>query len=231
MKKLGLIGGVGPESTIPYYREIVYGVQQAVQKAYFPPMTIESLSSFEVIRMSSQGDTEGLTAYFLEGIQNLVKAGAEVGALACNTGHMVFDELQRQSPISLISIVETTCSEAADRKLKRLGLIGTAATMEGQFFRDPFEKAGMDIIVPGPAERDYIADRILKELELGIVKEDTARRFIEIAETMVQTQHAEAIVLGCTELPLLFEGRQLSVPVLDTMELHIQALVRAILEE
>ena len=83
MKKLGLIGGVGPESTIPYYRGIIYGVQKKLNKPFFPPLVIESLSSFEVIRMSSQKDREGLTKYLLKGIQNLAAAGAEVGALAC----------------------------------------------------------------------------------------------------------------------------------------------------
>ena len=96
MKKLGLIGGVGPESTIPYYRGIIYGVQKELNNPFFPPLVIESLSSFEVIRMSSQKDREGLTKYLLKGIQNLAAAGAEVGALACNTGHMVFNELQKQ---------------------------------------------------------------------------------------------------------------------------------------
>ena len=135
MKKLGLIGGVGPESTIPYYRSIVNGVKDRVRRPYLPPMTIESLSCFEVIRMSSEGDTEGLTAYLLAGIRNLAAAGAEVGALACNTGHLVFDELQKTSPIPLVSIVEATCAEAVRRGYKKVGLIGTSATMEADFFK------------------------------------------------------------------------------------------------
>ena len=116
MKKLGLIGGVGPESTIPYYRSIVNGVKDRVGRPYLPPLTIESLSCFEVIRMSSESDTEGLTAYLLAGIRNLAAAGA---ALACNTGHLVFDELQKASPIPLVSIVEATCAEAVRRGYKK----------------------------------------------------------------------------------------------------------------
>ena len=230
MKKLGLIGGVGPEATIPYYHGIVYGVQKKMNQPYFPPLVIESLSCFEVIRMSSENDRKGLTEYLLAGIRNLAAAGAEVGALACNTGHMVFDELQKQSPIPLVSIVETACAEAKRQGFKKVGLFGTAATMEDDYFKTPFQKAGIAVTVPEAADRAYIADHILNELELGIVKEETAKAFIEIAEKMVREQGIEALVLGCTELPLLFNGRTLSIPTLDTMQLHIQALVNTVFE-
>lgn len=231
MKKLGLIGGVGPESTIPYYKGIVYGVQQKVGKPYFPNLTIESLSTFEVIRMSSAGNLDGLTAYLLQGFRNLVAAGAEVGAMACNTGHLVFEALQKEVPIPLISIVETAKKEAQKQGYQKIGLIGTQATMEEDFFKAPFRKAGIDVVVPQPSERTFIADHIEKELELGIVKEDTAQEVLAITSRLAQGQQIEAIVLGCTELPMIFTGRQAAVPVLDTMQLHIQTLVSAIMED
>lgn len=231
MKKLGLIGGVGPESTIPYYRGIVNGVKERVGKPYFPPLTIESLSCFEVIRMSSQGDTEGLTNYLLAGIHNLAAAGAEIGALACNTGHLVFDALQEKSPIPLISIVEATCNEALRQGYHKIGLLGTTATMEADFFKIPFCMAGMEVITPNAEERTYIADCIVNELEMGIVKKETTNHFLQIMERMKRDEHMEAIVLGCTELPLLFENSSTPVPLLDTMQIHIKALVDAIMEE
>lgn len=230
MKKLGLIGGVGPEATVPYYRGIVYGVQQRLNKPFFPPLVIESLSCFEVIRMSSQNDREGLAQYLLNGVNNLAAAGAQVGALACNTGHMVFDELQKRSPIPLVSIVETTCAEARRQNFTRVGILGTAATMEDDYFKTPFLQAGIDVAVPPASARKYIADAILNELELGVVKETTARRFLEIVADMAREQNIAAVILGCTELPLLFNGRKVSVPVLDTMQLHIEKLVDVILE-
>ncbi|MDO4922310.1 MAG: amino acid racemase [Phascolarctobacterium sp.] len=231
MKKLGLIGGVGPEATVPYYLGIVYGVQKKLNKPFFPPLVIESLSCFEVIRMSSQNDKEGLTNYLLAGIRNLAAAGADVGALACNTGHMVFQELQRLSPIPLVSIVETTRAETQRQNFKKVGLLGTSATMESDYFTKSFTDSGIKIVIPKAKDRDYIADRILNELELGIVKEETGDQFIHIAEEMAQEEKIEALILGCTELPLLFQNKTLSVPVLDTMQLHIQALVNKILEE
>lgn len=231
MKKLGLIGGVGPESTIPYYRGIVNGVKDRVGKPYLPLLTIESLSCFEVIRMSSEGDTAGLTAYLLAGIRNLAAAGAEVAALACNTGHLVFDELQKASPIPLVSIVEATCAEAVRRGYRKVGLMGTSATMETDFFKTPFRRVGIEVVTPDAEERAYIADHILNELEMGIVSDQTAVRILKIMERMVEEQQIEAVVLGCTELPLLFEGHNSPVPLLDTMQIHIKALIDTIMEE
>lgn len=231
MKKLGLIGGVGPESTIPYYKGIVYGVKERMGKPYLPPLTIESLSCFEVIRMSNENDTDALTAYLLAGIKNLAAAGAEIGALACNTGHLVFDALQKASPIPLISIVDAACAEAQRLGYKKVGLMGTAATMETNFFKKPFCKAGIEVITPNAQERAYIADRILNELEAGIVNASTAERVLKIAQRMAAQQQIETLVLGCTELPLLFAQCQAPVPLLDTMQIHINALINAIMEE
>lgn len=230
MKKLGLIGGVGPESTLSYYKGILDGVQKKMGTSYLPPLTIESLSCFEVIRMSSQNDTAGLTDYLLSGIRNLAAAAAEIGALSCNTGHLVFEQLQELSPIPLISIVEITCAEAHQCGYRKVGLIGTKATMENDFFKKPFYRNGIEVIVPGIAEQNDIADRILHELELGIVTNETIFRFKEIAESMIATKKINALILGCTELPLVFDQIKTAVPVLDTMQLHINALVQAITE-
>lgn len=202
MKKLGLIGGVGPESTIPYYRGIVYGVQEKIGKTVFPPLTVESLSSFEVIRMSSQGMRKELTDYLLAGIRNLAAAGADFGALACNTGHMVFEELQEKSPIPLISIVDVTCQNAKEAGYTKVGLIGTIATMDGTFFVQPFEQTGIEVITPLKREKELIADKITKELELGIVSPETVTSFTAVVNRMSRENDIQALILGCTELPM-----------------------------
>lgn len=130
------------------------------------------------------GDTESLTDYLLSGILNLAAAGAEIGALTCNTGHLVFDDLQKRSPIPLISIVEAACTEAKRCGYHRLGLMGTAATMETDFFKSPFRKADMEVITPDAAERAYIADHILNELEMGIISSQTTVHMLKIMERM-----------------------------------------------
>lgn len=226
-----MLGGVGPESTIPYYRGIIYGVQKKVGRPYFPPLTIESLSTFEVLRMSSQGLREELTGYLLAGVRNLEAAGADFGALACNTGHMVFKESQTQSSIPLVSIVDVTCAEAQRQSFTKLGLLGTAATMDGVFFKRPFERAGMEIATPSDAEKEWIEQKITDELEFGIVKPETVSEFQKIVKRMMERNGIQAVILGCTELPMLFTDAALPVPVLDTMQIHIAVLVEKIMED
>lgn len=225
MKKLGLIGGIGPESTLLYYRKLVYAAHERVGEHFFPNLTIESLNVFEVFRFCQAKDYDGLTAYLMTGINNLISAGADVVALTGNTPHIVFGELQAQSRVPLISIVEATRQEAQRQTVGRIGLLGTRFTMEAEFFKQPFSDVGVDVIVPTASEIDYIAGKIAGELERGIVTDETRNGFLAIVERMRREHGIEALVLGCTELPLLFAGTPLSLKVLDTMEIHIDALL------
>ena len=231
MKKLGLVGGMGPESTIPYYHDIVYGVQKRVGKQFFPNLTIESVNVFEVLELCKKERYDELTDYLMEAIHNLAQSGAEFGALSANTPHIVFDRLKEKSPIPLISIVEATCQEAVSRKLEKIGLLGTIFTMTGDFFKTPFLEKGIEIVIPKSTELELINEKISSELELGIVKEDTLKEFQKIIKRMKEEDGIEAVVLGCTELPLLLNDEVSPVLCLDTMQIHVDAIVSAILEE
>ena len=231
MKKLGLIGGIGPESTIPYYHDIVYGVKERVGKNFFPNITIESINVFEVLRLCKEQNYEDLVNYLSLAINNLSAAGAEFAALTGNTPHIVFEELKARSPIQLVSIVDATADEAKQKGFKRLGLIGTEVTMKGDFFKRPFIANGIDIIVPAAAEIDYINEKIANELEIGIVRQETQQEFMKIIEKMQQEENAQALILGCTELPLLFKNISANILLLDTMKIHVNKLIDMILEE
>lgn len=228
MKKLGLIGGMGPESTIPYYHDIVYGVQKKTGKDFFPPLTIESVNVFEVLQLCSKEDYDALTDYLLSAISHLVNSGADFAALTANTPHIVFDRLQNASPIPLISIVEAARDEAVRRGTHKLGLLGTIFTMTGDFFKKPFHDSGIDIIVPNVEEMDFINYKISSELEHGIVKKETLSIFQNIISHMKKENGIESVILGCTELPLLLNDSVSPVPCLDTMQIHIQALIDGI---
>ena len=229
MRKLGLIGGTGPESTVPYYRGIVFAVQR--ETGNFPPLTIESVSVFDVLRLCGAGEYEKLTGYLLEAVRNLAGAGAEVAALTGNTPHIVFDRLQALSPIPLVSMVEATCRETVRRGLDRVGLLGTIFTMEEEFFRVPFREQGIQVTVPTRAEREYLNRVIADELELGTVREESRARVLAKLERMAREDGIQAVILGCTELPMLLSDRNSPVPCLDTMEIHINTLVGEILRE
>lgn len=229
MKKLGLIGGIGPESSISYYREIVFGVQKRLGRKQFPPLTVESLDVYQVLQYCREKDMKGLIGYVSDGIANLAAAGCDFAALSGNTPHIVFDELQARSPIPLVSMPAAACGAAQKAGYHRLGLLGTFVTMRENFFKEPFIKAGIDIVTPSDAEMDMIQHKIADELEFGIVKKATQDAFRQLLQRMQAEDRIDAIVLGCTELPLAFKGLDTSVPVLDTMAIHIEVLVEQIM--
>lgn len=230
MNKLGLIGGTGPESTIEYYKGIEYGVQQKVGRSFFPNLTIESLSVFDVLSFCGKQDYAGLTEYLLKGVRNLAAAGAQYAALTGITPHIVFDELSKASPIPLISMVDMARDYAAVNGYKKICLLGTLPTMEGTFFQSSFSKRGIEVVTPNVEEKNYIGTKIETELEFGKVLPETQRTFKEIAERIIREEQAQAVVLGCTELPLIFDGVELPVPFIDVMQVHIKALVDLIMQ-
>lgn len=231
MKKLGLVGGMGPESTIPYYHDIVYGVQKRVGNDFFPNLTIESVNVFEVLRLCRERKYDELTDYLLSAVRSLARSGADFAALSANTPHIVFDRLQELSPIPLLSIVESACKEADRRNLKKTGLLGTIFTMAEPFFKEPFSRRGIQIIVPSGEEMDYVNQKISSELEHGVVREETLENFQRIISRMQREAAIEAVVLGCTELPLLLNDRVSPVPCLDTVKIHVRDIIEEILSE
>lgn len=228
MKKLGLIGGTGPESTLLYYRKFVYEAHKRQGATFLPNLTIESINVFDVLDMCGRKDYTSLVHYLSKAVKNLVAAGAEVVALTGNTPHIVFNELQASSPVPLVSIIDATCRATKNQGLKKVGLLGTRFTMEEDFFKRPFMQAGIEIAIPHADEISYIADKICDELEVGIIAPQTRDNFIAVINRMYQNDGIEAIILGCTELPLLFAGTELPVRVLDTVDIHIDALFDAL---
>lgn len=228
MKKLGLIGGTGPESTLLYYRKFVYEANKRTGDTFFPSLTIESINVYDVLALCSQKNYNELTRYLSRAVNNLAAAGAEVVALTGNTPHIVFNELQSCAPVPLVSIIDATCEEVKAQGLKKVGLLGTRFTMEADFFKRPFTEAGIEIVTPHAAEKNFIADKIHDELERGIIEPETRDRFISVIQRMYQKDGIEAIILGCTELPLLFAGTALPVKALDTVDIHIESLFSAL---
>ena len=228
MKKLGLIGGTGPESTVEYYRRIEYGVQE--RAGVFPNLVIESRSVFDVLRFCAEKDYAGLAAYLRQGFRCLSDAGADFACLTGITPHIVFDEIAAKSPIPIVSIVETACERAKQKGYSRIALFGTYPTMTGTFFQDTFAAHGIEVVTPTEAEMRYIGEKIETELELARVVPETQKEFCEIAERLVSEEKVQAIVLGCTELPMILNDELLSVPCLDVMQIHIEKLISMIME-
>ncbi|MFT0848422.1 amino acid racemase [Actinomycetaceae bacterium L2_0104] len=230
MRKLGMVGGTGPESTISYYRAVIAGVQATEGSHSLPPLVIESLSVFEVLGYCSREDYDGLAGYLLSAIERLATVGAEVVTLTGLTPHIVFDQLSSKSPVPLISAVETTRDAALERGVGRLALLGTEYTMTQDFFARPLRDAGLEVVTPSQTEIAYIQDKIVSELEHGIVTDETHDGFVAIIERLRDEHGCQQVVLGCTELPLLLNDASSPLPCLDTVEIHTRALVAAITE-
>lgn len=226
MKKLGLIGGTGPESTIEYYRQIEYGVQK--KTGCFPNLVIESLSVFDVLSYCEKHDYDGLTAYLLRGLQCLADAGAQFACFTGITPHIVYERVAAKSPIPVISMVEAACEYAKSQNYKTVALLGTYPTMSGSFFHNTFRQHGVKVVTPSEEEMRFIGEKIEAELELGMVVDETRARMCEIAARLANEENAEAIVLGCTELPMILDENVLSMPCLDVMKVHIEKLISMI---
>ena len=197
---------------------------------YFPNLTIESVNVFDVLRLCNEQKYDELTDYLMQAIGNLIKSGADFVALSANTPHIVFDRLKEQSTVPLVSIVEVTRDEAIRLNKRKLGLLGTIFTMTGDFFKKPFHSSNIEIVTPTMEEMEYINCKISSELELGIVKKETLQGFQKIIKRMTEENGIEAVILGCTELPLLLNDEVSPVPCLDTMKIHIQYLIDRIVE-
>jgi aspartate racemase len=230
MKTLGIIGGIGPESTVVYYRSIVALYRERKQDGSYPSIVLNSIDLTKMLGMIGADQLAEVTEYLVEEVQKLAKTGADFGLLAANTPHIVFDEISRQSPIPLISIVDVTCREAQSLGLKKTGLFGTHFTMQKRFYPDVFSKEGITLAVPHLDEQDYIHDKYMNELVNGIFLPETHKRLLTIVDRMIDQQGIDGLILGGTELPLILnEEKHNGIPFLDTTKIHVKYAVAELL--
>jgi aspartate racemase len=231
MKTLGIVGGLGPESTIEYYRFILEGYRARVPDGSAPHLLIDSLDVNRAIALLDANDLAGLTTYLSAAIERLVRAGAEVALIAANTPHLVFDEVQQRTPIPLLSIVQAACDHARGLGLRRLGLFGTGFTMRARFYPEVFARAGLELITPRADEQAFIHEKYIHELLKNQFLPETRAALLAIIERMRNDQGIEALLLAGTELPLLLRGAEPEgVAFLDTTTIHVNAAVDAIVQ-
>ena len=226
--KLGVIGGTGPESTLAYYKEIEQEVCKAMGGRFFPPMCIESLSVFRVLDYCKAGDLKGLSSYLLSGIISLAAAGCTLAAFTGITPHIAFEEVSMKSPIPILGIPGAVCDEMEERGLSSALVLGTVPTMREGFFKDALKGRGIRAVVPDEPSQERIGRIIEGELELGVVRDGSAEAIRAIAEDAAAKSGAQAVVLGCTELPLIWGRTGCALPAVDAMRCHICALCKAI---
>lgn len=226
MKKIGLVGGTGPESTLMYYKELNSRIDKMTAGKAMPDMAIESVNFRKAWDMVVEADYEKLADYLAEKVDALKATGSEIMALTAVTMHIVFESVKEKTGVDLISIPMSVCKEVQARGYKKIGLLGTIFTMEQDYMKKDFLQAGIEIIVPDAENRKLVAKRIFEELEVGIVKESTLKEFNEVIRKMKEEHDIEAVVLGCTELPLLLNDDNCVLPCLDSVEIHIGELIK-----
>jgi aspartate racemase len=228
--KIGIIGGVGPEATIEYYRLIVKYYREKLADGSYPEIIINSINITKMISLIEKSDKTDLISYLSDGVKSLAEAGADIALIASNTPHLVFEEVAAISVIPLVSIVDQTCIETKRLGLKKAGLIGTAFTMNNRFYHKVFNKENIEVITPDEDSKEFIHEKIFSELVSGIIKDDTRKRFIEIISRMKSDSGIDGLILGCTELPLILtEGDIPGIPFLNTTALHAKGIVDRIL--
>jgi aspartate racemase len=230
MKILGIIGGLGPESTIDYYGRIIALYRQRTGHGSYPQFIINSIDLKRGLDFMDANNLTGMANYLVEEIGKLARAGATFGLISANTPHIVFDEVASRSPIPLISIVEATCAAAKALKLKRLALFGTRYTMPATFYPKVFSREGIELLVPDPEDQDYIHDKYLNELVSGKFLPETRAELLAIVDRMKTKSEIDGVILAGTELPLILRDVECDgILFLDTTKIHCEAAVAEML--
>ena len=225
MKRIGIIGGLGPESTIEYYKGIINIFRQRDSGLAIPEIIIYSADVNILLELAEAREWNKLVEWLVEMVNALHNAGAEFAVIGSNTPHIVFDKVKSKSPIPMLSIVDETCNRASNMKLKKLGLMGTKFTMESDFFQKAFHDAGISIIVPMKDEQQFIHNKIMSEIELGIIKNSTRQELLSVVKRMIDEDSIDGLIIGCTELPLTLKKDEYGIPFLKTTAIHIDSIV------
>jgi aspartate racemase len=218
MKRIGIVGGIGPESTIEYYRLFM--------AAGHTDVTIDSVDVQQLLAWMQRAQLDPVADYLAAAVGRLAAGGAEVALLAANTPHIVFDRVASRAPIPMVSIVAAACAHVAGLGMQRAALLGTRYTMEGQFYPEVFARRGVALVVPPEPDRSLVHDRYLNELLKNILRDETRQELLGVVERLVAREGVQAVILGGTELPLILKGEShAGAALVDTTRVHAQAVL------
>jgi len=223
--KVGIVGGIGPESTVDYYKSIIMEYQRKFHDDNYPRIVIDSVNMKEMLSYVGARDWDSLTGMLVKSVGYLSASGADFAVIASNTPHVVFDRVSSKVGLQMLSIVEETCKKSRLLGLKRLGLLGTGFTMKENFYSAAFAAAGMEIVLPNIDEQEYIQKKLFSEIEFGVIKNETKYGLLSIAGRMCEEDGIDGLILGCTELPLILKDGEGKVPFLDTAQIHVESIV------
>ena len=224
MRTIGLIGGMSWESTVVYYQRANELVRDRLGGLNSARIIMDSMN-FEEISALQKSDRWDLAALRLaQSAEGLEKAGADMILICTNTMHKVMDEVQCAVRVPLVHIGDTVAARVHEAGLTKVGLLGTAFTMEQDFYKDRIAGHGLEVITPEAGDRAFIHRVIFEELACGVISDESRAAYQRIIEGLV-ARGAQGIILGCTEIELLIKASDSSVPVFPTAAIHIEAAV------
>lgn len=229
MKTIGLVGGTSWESTAEYYRILNQETNKRLGKLHSAKIILYSVDFEPLVQLAAKGDIEDMAALVIEGAKKVERGGADFLLLCANTLHKVAPEIQKNIGIPLLHIVDCVAQKINGQKLKKVALLGTAITMEDGFYQERMKQFGIETIIPEKEEREFIHASIFKELCLGKLKSETKQKYLTLIEGLIK-KGVEGIILGCTEIPLLIQGKDCKAPLFDTTKIHALAAVREALQ-
>jgi aspartate racemase len=229
VKRIGLIGGLSPESTAHYYEIICREYNSKFGRLNFPEMTIESLNLQTLVERFEINDWGGVARILLQALDRLKRAGAEFAAILANTPHNAYELIRDESPLPIVTIMDATSAALASDGRKRVGLLGTRPTMEYGFFQKHFQSRGIETVLPNEPHRIELDRIIWEELSHGKIEPKSRGVAQEMIDGLAK-EGAEAMVLGCTELCLLIKPDDSPRPLYDTTRLHAEAILAFALE-
>jgi aspartate racemase len=220
-KKIGLLGGTTPESTVSYYLHITREYTRRHGDFGFPEIIIRSISFQQFMEWSQAGEWDLLTEKIVEVFDSLEAAGADFGMLTANTLHVIFDQVAGRTSLPLLSIVDVTVETVSEEKLNKVGLLGTLTTMDSTLYPDALGARRISTILPREQDRELLSRIIYEELSSGIIKEESKREYLRVIGEL-EERGAKGIILGCTEIPMLVTQDDVPVKLFDTTTLHAE---------
>ena len=222
MKKIGLIGGITPESTVLYYQILNRLNANQLGKTHSAELIITSFDFGQISQLVEKGRWDLLNKKMAEAGTNLENAGASCILICANTMHLCIDAVRKVVRIPVIHIADSTAKEIQKKGIQKVALLGTKYTMEKDFFRDILKKHAIATIIPDVEERDEIHRIIYDELAQGEFKKSSKEKYLKIIDSLI-LKGAKGIILGCTEIPLLINQNDVSLPIFDTTKIHAAA--------
>lgn len=224
MKTIGIIGGLGPPSTVKYYEWLTEGVQKALGGQNTAKIILTSLNGEDVKNFRLSGDKDGEGDFYAKEAERLEQAGADFILIASNTSHKNAPAIEKAISIPLLHLADATAAYVRSKGIKKVGLLGTAPTMEENFYKSQLTAQGLEVIIPESNDRAFISSSIYNELVKNIVRPEVNEAFINIIAKL-EDAGAEGIILGCTELTLL-DLDSVTLPLFDTVKVHVEAALK-----